>query len=206
MSLFDKVRSFFAPEQNTKFKNKSNDTSKNSKKQQSGKKNFFSQLREKAKKLRRSEKIKPPARKKIRNKELEDYSSKRKAKRALEKEFDIKLQRHKLSDDLEVARRLGIKDNSEVTVNGKDYSFEDLYEFLYDNGIDPGNLIGAGKDFKYKAMVDLKDRTNRQNKLEGIREILRSNEVDEDEINDNLEALTRLMYGDEVAFDYRKIY
>lgn len=205
MSLFDKFRSFFAPEQNKKNKHKKNDIAKKSKKQQS-KKNFFGKLRERAKKSRRTEKIKPPKRKKIRNKELEDYPSKRKAKRALEKEFDVKLQRHKLSDDIEVARRLGIKDNSEVTVNGKDYSFEDLYEFLYDNGIDPGNLIGAGKDFKYKAMVDLKDRTNRQNKLEGIREILQDNEVDEDEINDNLEALTRLMYGDEVAFDYRKIY
>lgn len=152
---------------------------------------------EEKRKEKRSKKPKAPPEEKPEDEKVKP-AKKSKLSKAIEKQFD-KFRRVEITKQ-EAYRRMGIKDDSVYSVGNKEISAHDIDTYLKNHGIDMTDyFLGSTKDYKYRKRTYKKQQ---QKFADKIAELARDESLDQDYVD----ALTVMMLGSDIAFDYMTVY
>lgn len=100
----------------------------------------------------------------------------------------------------EAYRRMGIKDESVYTVGNKEISAKDIDKYLKQHGYDMTEyFLGNTADFKYNKKTYRKQQSRFADK---ISQLAKDKSLDQDYVD----ALTVMMLGSDIAFDYTTVY
>lgn len=156
-----------------------------------------SKQREEKKKTKKSKKPEAPPPDEI-PEEKPKPPKKSKLSKTIEKQLD-KFRKVEITKQ-EAYRRMGIKDDSVYTVGNKEISARDIDKYLKEHGIDMTDyFLGSTKDYKYRKKTYKKQQ---QKFADKISELAADKSLDQDYID----ALTVIMLGSDIAFDYMTVY
>lgn len=100
----------------------------------------------------------------------------------------------------EAYRRMGIPDNLTYKVGDKSITISKIDKYLKSKGIDMTDyFLGSTKDYKYKKKTYDKQKKKFNDK---ILELYGREDIDDDYVD----ALNVMMFGNDIAFDYMKLY
>lgn len=149
---------------------------------------------------KRSKKPKKPEKPdtKPENEPVTNKSKKSKLAKAVQNQLD-KFRKVEITKQ-EAYRRMGIKDDSVYTVGNKEISAKDIDKYLKEHGYDMTEyFLGNTADFKYNKKTYRKQQSRFAYK---ISQLAADKSLDQDYVD----ALTVMMLGSDIAFDYTTVY
>lgn len=155
------------------------------------------QRQEKKRKTKKSKKSEAPKDEPLPEQKSEPVK-KSKLSKAVEKQLD-KFRKVEITKQ-EAYRRMGIKDDTVYTVGDKEISAYDIDVYLKKHGIDMIDyFLGSTKDYKYRKKTYKKQQSKFADK---IADLAKDTSLDQDYVD----ALTVMMLGSDIAFDYMTVY